>query len=192
MIKINLLKVNQDKESSKGNDKEVPLKEKIGLLFSNLQNKSENSQSDENSFEELMEVTQKVHLIKFAFKNDNEETIKSVKEVLNNFPSTNRFIVDNNIRMYNSILKDIPGKKYYVQNSNDKLVSFFRKNNKVVFSFHSLNKEFEDFFLNEDIFNDLLYNVEVIIMEPYQLDEMKWAMKNWNGNVILHDDKYPI
>ena len=147
---------------------------------------------DENSFEELMEVTQKVHLIKFAFKNDNEETIKSVKEVLNNFPSTNRFIVDNNIRMYNSILKDIPGKKYYVQNSNDKLVSFFRKNNKVVFSFHSLNKEFEDFFLNEDIFNDLLYNVEVIIMEPYQLDEMKWAMKNWNGNVILHDDKYPI
>jgi hypothetical protein len=147
---------------------------------------------DENSFEELMEVTQKVHLIKFAFKNDNEETIKSVKEVLNNFPSTNRFIVDNNIRMYNSILKDIPGKKYYVQNSNDKLVSFFRKNNKVVFSFHSLNKEFEDFFLNEDIFKDLLNNVEVIIMEPYQLDEMKWAMKNWNGNVILHDDKYPI
>jgi hypothetical protein len=147
---------------------------------------------DENSFEELMEVTQKVHLIKFAFKNDNEETIKSVKEVLNNFPSTNRFIVDNNIRMYNSILKDIPGKKYYVQNSNDKLVSFFRKNNKVVFSFHSLNKEFEDLFLNEDIFKDLLNNVEVIIMEPYQLDEMKWAMKNWNGNVILHDDKYPI
>jgi hypothetical protein len=136
----------------------------------------------------------KVHLIKFGFRDDSPETVESVKNVLENFPSTNRFIVDNYIRMYNSILKDIPGKKYYVQNynGNKKLISFFRKNNKVVFSFPSLTEEHVDFFMDRVVFKDLLFNVEVIIMDDFQYSGLKYYLNNWEGNIILYNEEYPI
>jgi hypothetical protein len=149
---------------------------------------------NDDNFEELTEASKKVHLIKFAFENESQDTIEKVHTCLQNFPSTNRFIVDNHIRMYNGILKDIPGKKYYVQNydGNKKLVSFFRKNNKVVFSFPSLTEDFVDFFMDRVVFKDLLFNVEVIIMDKFQYDELKWLMQNWCGNVILYNKDYVI
>jgi hypothetical protein len=151
---------------------------------------------DDNNYTEIMslyEEGKKVHLIKFAFENDDTETHLKIKNVVSVYDNTNRFIVDRYVRMYNSILKDIPGKKYYVQNGNSKrFVSFFRKNNKIVFSFPSLSGDLVDFFLDNDVFKDLLLNVEVIIMEQYQFDEMKWCLKNWDGNVIIHDKKYVI
>jgi hypothetical protein len=96
--------------------------------------------------------------------------------------------------MYNGILKDIPGKKYYVENfkNNKRFISFFRKNNKIVFSFPALNEEMVDFFMDKVVFQDLLRNVEVIIMDDFQFSELKWLMKEWEGNVILYNKDYVI
>lgn len=143
---------------------------------------------------EQQDYTSKIHLIKFGFADDSDETQKKVKNVIEGYSNTNRFIVDKFIRMYNNILRDIPGKKYYVQNfnGNKRLISFFRKNNKVVFSFPSLTEEHVDFFLDRVVFKDLLSNIEVIIMDDFQYSEMKWLMKDWEGNVILYNKDYQI
>ncbi len=50
MIKINLLKVSQEKNSVKSDNKDAPLKDKINSFLSNLKNK--NDDESENSFEE--------------------------------------------------------------------------------------------------------------------------------------------
>lgn len=148
----------------------------------------------DDNYQKMLKKDNKVHLVKFAFKEEGNETVEKIKEVLNVYPETNRFIVDNHIRMYNSVLKDIPGKKYYVQNhsGNRRMISFFRKNNKVVFSFPDLDEEFMDFFMDKRIFKDVLSNVEVVIMDEFQYSELKWLMKEWDGNVILHDENYVI
>jgi hypothetical protein len=42
------------------------------------------------------------------------------------------------------------------------IISFFRKNNKILLNLMNLSKEERDFFLMEGVFEDLLRNTEVI------------------------------
>jgi hypothetical protein len=153
-----------------------------------------NNDNYDEMVQETNDFSKKVHLIKFGFSDDTLETQNKIRNVLKMYPNTNRFIVDNFIRMYNGILKDIPGKKCYVPNfnGNKRLISFFRKNNKVVFSFLSLTDEHVDFFMDRIVFKDLLSNVEVIIMDDFQYSELKYYLNGWEGNIILYNKDYLI
>lgn len=131
----------------------------------------------------------RVHLIKFDFKHP---TYQIIKNTLNLFPRTNRFVIDNNIKEYNSILRRTE-KKYYVMNKTGfKIISFFRKNNKILLNFINLSKEEKDFFLIDDIFEDVLRNVEVIAIDKKIHDEKIEILDSWNGNCILINDRMKI
>lgn len=132
----------------------------------------------------LPEYTHKVHLIKFKFF---EPTEKKIHEVLKHFESTNRFIVGDNIKLYNDVLKRT-NKKYYVQNKVDQagIISFFRKNNKVLLSVPSLLDE-EKTFILKVAFGDVLRNLEVIMIERNDYMDNIDQFKNWKGNVVLFD-----
>ncbi|GAF98818.1 unnamed protein product, partial [marine sediment metagenome] len=80
----------------------------------------------------------RVHLVKFDFAMPTHEL---VREVLHLFPKTNRFVIEDNIREYNSILRRTE-KKYYVMNKRGAdIISFFRKNNKILLNFLTLSNE---------------------------------------------------
>lgn len=124
---------------------------------------------------------EKVHLIKLSF---NEPTPVLIEEVLKLYPSTNRFIIHNNIKVYNDILKSTT-KKYYVENNEHHgFITFFRKNNKVLLNFEKFTDEIKEFLLNNFLF-DILKNVEVIIISKKDFMKKEQIFKNWNGNVIL-------
>jgi len=141
---------------------------------------------DEDDFDsgEIVESDNKVHLIKLDFLTPTSEKIKWV---LNAYNLTNRYIIDNNIRIYNNFLKKT-NKKYYIENNeDDKLISFFKKNNKVLLNFLKLNKASLEFVM-QDCFEDVLYNTEVIIINQ-EIYEMKQETINlWKGNVIIQND----
>ena len=82
----------------------------------------------EQNLEELSEsMDRKIHLIKFNFI---EPTREKILFVINTFTKTNRYVISNNIKVYNDVLKTT-GKKYYVENErNTNLISYLRKNNK--------------------------------------------------------------
>jgi hypothetical protein len=106
--------------------------------------------------------------------------------MIKEYPSTKRFIIENNVREYNRILKNTQ-KKFYVENrSGDKLISFFRRNNKVLLNFERLN-EFELNFVKENI-DDILFNTEVVFIGDmtYLLEDLKQSFVAWNGNVIVN------
>jgi hypothetical protein len=95
----------------------------------------------------------RVHLIKLDFY---KPTRTLIERVLQLFPKTNRFVIDDNIREYNFILKRT-AKKYYVMNKiGVDIISFFRKNNKILLNFNNLSKEELDFFLMDGIYEDVL------------------------------------
>jgi hypothetical protein len=81
---------------------------------------------------------------------------------LEKFPLTNRYIISDNIKFYNDILK--ARKKYYVENMiGDNLISFFKKNNKVLLNIENLfDYQLE---LIEKEYFDILRNVEVLSMK---------------------------
>ena len=100
----------------------------------------------------------KIHLIKMSFK---EPTVDKMDSVLMLFPKTNRFIVDTYIKDYNNYFKRTT-KKYYIENiKGSSIISFFRKNNKVLLNFNRLTKP-ENTFILENCFDDVLRNLEVI------------------------------
>ncbi len=139
---------------------------------------------DENDLTRDSVVDRKIHLIYLGF---DSPTQSKVYRILDLFPKTNRYIVpEDKIKIYNYILKGT-SKKYYVKNINgSNFISFFRKNNKVLLDFHSLSEYEKAFLLIDNIFNDLLKNVEVIIMDPDIFEEKKnFLIRNWNGNVII-------
>lgn len=124
----------------------------------------------------------RVHLIKFDFA---IPTYDLVNEVLHLFPKTNRFVIEDNIREYNSILRRTE-KKYYVMNKrNANIISFFRKNNKILLNFMNLSIEEQNFFLMEGIFEDVLRNTEVIAISKIIYDEKMEILDKWKGNVII-------
>ena len=66
---------------------------------------------DEHNIKDI-QTTEKIHLIKLKFRNLSKYLMD---EIFNLFPKTNRFIISDNIRFYNSIFKTT-NKKYYVEN----------------------------------------------------------------------------
>jgi hypothetical protein len=129
----------------------------------------------------------KVHLIKLSFLDPTQEKIENI---LNNFSNTNRFIIDNNIKTYNSLLKNT-NKKYYVQNKKGtSIISFLRKNNKILMDLTVLEKD-EYVFIKNNL-QDLLRNVEIILLEKNDLEPIKETLRFWKGNVIVNDGSYKI
>lgn len=141
---------------------------------------------NEDNIESLSKGTDgKIHLIKLGFK---EPTRDKVLSVLQLFPRTNRFIISDNVKFYNDILKTT-GKKYYIENEKDaNLISYLRKNNKIVVNFNNLRKNESDLFLDEKILPDLLRNVEVIQINKSTYEKNIDIFSLWDGNVILSED----
>jgi len=133
---------------------------------------------DSNTYQNI----HRVHLIKFDFA---MPTYNLVNQVLHLFPKTNRFVIEDNIRDYNSILRRTE-KKYYVMNQKGvDIISFFRKNNKILFNFMNLSKEERNFFLMEGIFEDVIRNTEVIAVNKKIYDEKIEILDKWKGNCII-------
>jgi len=140
--------------------------------------------NEDNLYDDKLRNIPRVHLIKLSFFNPTEE---KVRRVLSFYPRTNRFVIDDNIREYNSILK-WTNKKYYIQNNEgDGFISFFRKNNKVLLDFSRLTP-YECQFISTACFEDVLRNLEVIKIDRVVFEEKKELLDIWNGNVIIEDD----
>lgn len=135
---------------------------------------------DEDNYQELHEKG-KIHLIKLNF---DLPTVEKVNEVIDRFPNTKRFIVSENVRFYNGILKNV--KKYYVEN-NEKasLISFFRKNNKIMLNMNNLDNQSLEFVYSN--IADILRNVEVIQIDKITNvpNHVMDSIEMWNGNVLI-------
>jgi hypothetical protein len=139
---------------------------------------------EDNLNDEKLSMIPKIHLIKLNFI---KPTKQKVENVIENFPSTNRFVIEDNIRIYNYILKET-NKKYYIENNpNSEIISFFRKNNKVLINFNNLNTFSKQFLLSDNVFEDVLKNSEVIMVDKSIFNEKRNILRNWSGNVIISD-----
>lgn len=127
---------------------------------------------------------QRIHLIKLNLSNPTEsKIIKVIKE----FPDTKRYIVSDNVKFYNDVFKKYK-KKYYIENTpkhEGKLISFFRKNNKVLVNFNTLTSGDYDFCYNN--IEDLIQNVEIIAIPKEEKNSFETilAEADWSGNCIL-------
>ena len=123
----------------------------------------------------------KKHLIKFAFY---EPTKEKIVQVLNTYPDTNRFIVPNNIKIYNDVLRNT-NKKYYVENrQGEGLITFFKRNNKCILNFNNLSLKEKRFALDYMLV-DILYNLEAILISKEDLWDYENIIKLWEGNALL-------
>lgn len=128
----------------------------------------------------LLEIP-RIHIIKFDFK---EPTVEKVEYILKVFSGTNRFVVSDNVKFYNGILKNT-NKKYYIANvEGDQLISFFKRNNKVLLDTTKLNP-LEKAFIFSVCLTDVLVNTEVMIAEEKFYRENLEAFNNWSGNLII-------
>jgi len=144
------------------------------------------SLNEENYTDTKFQNIVRVHLIKLDFETPTKNLIN---KVLYLFPKTNRFVIEDNIREYNSILKRT-SKKYYVMNKvGVDIISFFRKNNKILLNFNNLSKEEKDFFLMDGIFDDVLRNTEVIAISKNMHDMKMEVLDKWKGNVIISENR---
>ncbi len=145
--------------------------------------------SESNLYDQNLMDIPRVHLIKLGFFDPTES---KVKQVLRNFPKTNRFVIEDNIRIYNFILRGT-SKKYYVSNTEgSNVISFFRKNNKVLVNFHNLDEYEQAFMLSDKVFQDVLKNTEVIHISKSIFDEKMEILENWRGNVVISDETSKI
>jgi len=137
--------------------------------------------NEDSLYDESLINIGRVHLIQLDFEYPTESKIK---QVLKLYPKTKRYIINDNIRIYNYILRST-SKKYYIENlPGSNLISFFRKNNKVLLNFNNLS-DIESMFLLSDNFEDLLKNVEVIKINK-EVYKSKFDILNlWRGNVII-------
>lgn len=127
----------------------------------------------------------KIHLIKLNFTEPTKEKILSV---INTFTKTNRYVICNNIKIYNDILKTT-GKKYYIENEkNTNLISYLRKNNKILINFNNLRQNELDLLLDENILLDMLRNVEVIMIQSSIYEKYNTIFNSWDGNIILTEE----
>lgn len=124
----------------------------------------------------------KVHIIKLNFVNPSSDVID---DVLKKFQSTNRYVISDNIRFYNNILKNT-SKKYYVENNqydSNHIITFLRRNNKILLNFNNLNSSVKSF-LFENL-QDVLNNVEVCRSYSEEYLKHKEIFDKWSGNLIL-------
>jgi len=127
-------------------------------------------------------IEKKVHLVKVQISNPTEELLDNI---LAKYQYTNRFIINNNIKFYNWFFRKNE-KKYYVSNNyNTNLISFFKKNNKVLLNFNKLDRFTAKFALKNDVFKDILNNLEIIELDEYEFNMKKKILDNWSGNVIV-------
>lgn len=140
----------------------------------------------EQNITDLTENTEKkIHLIKLNFA---EPTKEKVLSVINTFTKTNRYVISNNIKIYNDILKTT-GKKYYIENEkNTNLISYLRKNNKILLNFNNLRQNELDLLLDEKILLDMLRNVEVIMIQASIYEKYCTIFNSWDGNIILTEE----
>lgn len=141
---------------------------------------------NEQNFDTLAKKTnEKIHLIKLEFEEPTKEKILSV---VNTFTKTNRYVISNNIKIYNDILKTT-GKKYYIENSiGSNLISYLRKNNKILVNLNNLRENERELMLDGKVLVDLLHNVEVIKISQKVFDKYSTIFNAWDGNVILEDE----
>ena len=138
--------------------------------------------NEENLYDEKLTGLPRVHLIKLDFDNPNENKIK---DVLSLYPLTNRFVIEKDVRTYNYILRKT-SKKYYIMNTTeDRLISFFRRNNKVLINFLNFEGVELSLILVDGMFRDVLKNTEVIMIDKQTFDEKEMILNEWNGNVII-------
>lgn len=143
----------------------------------------------EEDFYLSVKESRKIHLIKLKF---DEPTKQKIDWCINNYPSTNRFIIEDNIKIYNDILKTTK-KKYYIENSyGNGIITFFKKNNKVLLNMNKLKDDEQGFILSPYILKDVLRNIEIIYLTESQFLSRKHIFDNWNGNVIIHKPEYSI
>ncbi len=144
----------------------------------------------EDHIQDVYDPQHKVHLIRLSFNIPNNDIMNWV---INTFKKTNRYIIDNeHIRFYNYFFKRT-NLKYYVINTNEYftgLISFFKRNNKVLLDITKLNKK-DKIFVFDNLL-DVLSNTEVIIINKNDYKDNINILKVWNGNIILHDDNYVI
>lgn len=139
---------------------------------------------EKNLEDETLLKIPRIHLIRLAFETPTEHKIRGVLELFN---KTNRFIIDDNIRVYNGFLKNT-NKKYYVSNKKGtKIISFLRRNNKILLNINLLSSQEREFMLCEDIFYDLLDNLEIMCMKKEDFDPKREILEKWSGNIILSD-----
>jgi len=138
---------------------------------------------NEQNIEELSKkLDRKIHLIKLNF---TEPTRDRILFVINTFVKTNRYVISNNIRFYNDVLKTT-GKKYYIENEvGANLISYLRKNNKILVNFNNLRKNESDVMLDEKILLDLLRNVEVIQISKEVYCKYVNIFNTWDGNIVM-------
>lgn len=130
--------------------------------------------------QKLLEIP-RIHIIKLDFKNPTDD---KVDYVLKTFKSTNRFVVDRNIKFYNDILRST-NKKYYVANTTeDRLITFFKRNNKVLLDTTALSP-LEKAFVFSVALQDVLNNTEVMIVGEKYYKENPAPFNKWSGNLVL-------
>jgi hypothetical protein len=137
--------------------------------------------SELNIADESLLKIPRIHLIKLDFK---EPTFDKVEYVLKTFNSTNRFVIDDNVKFYNDILRNT-NKKYYIANTeNDKIITFFKRNNKVLLDTTKLGI-LEKAFVFSVALADVLSNTEVIIVSQKHYKDNPGPYNTWSGNLIL-------
>jgi hypothetical protein len=137
--------------------------------------------NEENLKNEALLKIPRVHIIEMAFDEPTKDKIDAIFTLYN---KTNRFVISNNIKFYNDILKTT-SKKYYVKNIKGAgLISFFRKNNKVLLD-TSILDETERGFILGCCLADLLKNIEVIKILKVDFERYKSLLEVWDGNVII-------
>ncbi|MCK5016053.1 MAG: hypothetical protein KAS32_03185 [Candidatus Peribacteraceae bacterium] len=146
---------------------------------------------NEESKEDSVTYNHKVHLVRLSFDNPTDE---KMEWVIHTFNRTNRYIVDiNDIRYYNYYLKRT-NLKYYIINTSSNwrgLVSFFKRNNKVLLDTTILGVVDKQFVFGKSL-QDILSNLEVILMHKQDYINHQDILSRWKGDVIIHDDKYPV
>lgn len=143
---------------------------------------------DENTLSDSSRNSNRVHLIKFQFETPTEE---KVFQAMKMFEETNRFVISDNIKIYNDILRRT-NKKYYIENiPGTPLVSFFRRNNKVLLNLMNL-LEFEKQFVLNVALEDVLRNTEVILGEKEDYEFKNEEFNRWRGNFIIFDPSYLV
>lgn len=128
-------------------------------------------------------IDEKIHLIKLNFK---EPSQKLILKTFSMFPKTQRYIISDNIKIYNDVFKNTM-KKYYVENGHleNNIISFFKRNNKVCLNFTKiLNKKVKQFLLDE-MLEDILKNLEVIKISESMLKQYYTRLEYWPGNIII-------
>jgi len=146
---------------------------------------------DEQSFEDNVSYDYKVHLVRLKFDNPNDEKMLWVTSA---FKKTNRYVIDTqHIRYYNYYLKRTNLKYYIINTLQDwsGIVSFFKKNNKVLFDITKLS-DFERLFVMNVALSDILGNTEVVLISKEDYTLKLDVFNQWKGDIIIHDDNNPI